>query len=490
MTHHNHPQPNLRRTLSARALLLEFWLTVWQPPYELNINEYTRTSNLWQSLSPRDRSFALKMMLIMLRQHSVLKSYLQQIMDHPPKGKARLIFEAIALLGLVQVIWLNTPIHAVLNEGKQLLISKHLGGLTKLYNGLMGKTARDKAAGNLSLPSPLQNIPAQWQQGLSQALVPSSKPDDEFASGQETDRLKERLTQLARIWAEPPPLDLHLNPNHPELSFWRESLQDQGGVNLLAGVMRFEAPYPPIEELSGYREGGWWVQNLAASLPVRMLGSLENLRVWDIAAAPGGKSLQCLAYQAGFLLSLDKDESRLAKLKQSCSRLGFSPQGKAVELHHHMIVADILDWTPPPEFAPPQVVILDAPCGASGTIARHPEILWRPYDHQPRQARLDIQRAMLSRAASWLAAGGRLLYCVCSLDQAEGPAQIEKFMANHPSWQIITELPSSFPAELAHCFSEKNGFFQSWPDDEFTDIGGTSQQGLDGFFACIVQKPA
>ena len=164
-----------------------------------------------------------------------------------------------------------------------------------------------------------------------------------------------------------------------------------------------------IERLAGFADGAWWVQDLAASLPARLLGPGEGRRVLDLCAAPGGKTLQLAA--AGWqVTALDGSAKRLERLEQNLARC---------QLTAEIVTADVLEWAPA---APYDAILLDAPCTATGTCRRHPDVLHRISATAVREAAA-IQSAMLARAAGWLAPGGRLIYAVCSLEPEEGEQQ-------------------------------------------------------------------
>ena len=185
-----------------------------------------------------------------------------------------------------------------------------------------------------------------------------------------------------RLIATPPPVDLAFATAAPP------ALE---GISLLPGHLRLPRG-AHVPDLEGYAEGGWWVQDIAASLPARMLGAGEGRTVLDLCAAPGGKTMQLAA--AGWrVTAVDASESRLARLSENLTRTGLSAE---------IVTADLMAWAPP---APVDAILLDAPCSATGTFRRHPDVLHRV---RPRAlAELaSQQQAMLRRAADWLSPGG------------------------------------------------------------------------------------
>jgi 16S rRNA (cytosine967-C5)-methyltransferase len=237
---------------------------------------------------------------------------------------------------------------------------------------------------------------------------------------------------------------------------WAETL---GGVSLMPGHVRLPRG-TAIEDLAGYEDGDWWVQDLAASLPVRLLGDGTGKRALDLCAAPGGKTMQLSA--AGFAVTaLDNSARRMDRLMKNLER---------TKLNAERVNADVMDWEPKTPF---DAILLDAPCSATGTMRRHPDVLQR-IDLKAINNLAAIQSAMLDRAASWIKPGGTLVFATCSLEPHEGEAQAEAFLARHRDYRTqpvgANELPQGVEANA-------NGHVRTMPP-MLADAGG-----LDGFFA-------
>jgi 16S rRNA (cytosine967-C5)-methyltransferase len=262
-------------------------------------------------------------------------------------------------------------------------------------------------------------------------------------------RWGERAGAIAAGLAEPPPLDLTLR-EPAETDRWTGEL---GGTSLMPGHLRLPRG-SAVETLPGYAEGAWWVQDLAASLPARLLGQGEGKRALDLCAAPGGKTLQLAA--AGWqVTSLDMSERRMALLRENLARTSLSAE---------VAIADALEWEPA---HPYDSILLDAPCTATGTCRRHPEVLYRIGPRQVAEM-AELQAKLLERSVRWLEPGGTLVYAVCSLEREEGAEQAAKVPL-----ETVPIMDSELPKGLS---PTQEGWLRS-------DPGMLLEAGsLDGFF--------
>jgi len=222
-----------------------------------------------------------------------------------------------------------------------------------------------------------------------------------------------------------------------------------------------------VEELDGYDEGAWWVQDLAASLPARLLGDGTGKRALDLCAAPGGKTMQLSA--AGFAVTaLDNSARRMDRLLSNLER---------TQLNAERVNADVMEWKPAQPF---DAVLLDAPCSATGTMRRHPDVLHR-IDMKQINNLAAIQSAMLDRAASWVKPGGLLVFATCSLEPHEGEAQAEAFLARHPEYTTQAVTAAELPESLS---PNAHGHVRTMPP-MLAEHGG-----LDGFFVARFVRAA
>ncbi|MDB5697988.1 MAG: methyltransferase protein [Alphaproteobacteria bacterium] len=366
-----------------------------------------------------DRGFAHAIAAEALRRLTDLDALIDSATAKPLPDDAKARFAL--RIALVQALALDTPPHAAISTVLPLVD----GGPRRLVHGVFGALMRRGA----SLPNPPSlppEVAARWEKAWGADIVAAA----------------------AAAAAAPPALDLVFPAEPPDIE----------GRSLMPGHLRVERG-TAVAGLTGFGEGGWWVQDISASIPARLLGPGNGRSVLDLCAAPGGKTMQLAA--AGFeVTAVEASESRLARLRENLDR---------TKLAAHTVVADVMEWTPQ---APADAILLDAPCSATGIYRRHPDVLHRV---RPRKiAELaDAQKAMLSRAAAWLKPGGILVYSVCSLEPEEGEAVVEQFLASQPGFAIV-------PIEAG----EIAAGMQPRPDGTLRILPGTlaDEGGADGFF--------
>jgi 16S rRNA (cytosine967-C5)-methyltransferase len=299
------------------------------------------------------------------------------------------------------------------------------GGPRRLVHGVLGNLLR-RGVPAMDAPHLPAEVEGRWRHAWGDEAVEAGR------------------RQLARR----PPLDLTFTA--------AEEAQAYAGISLAPNHVRLESS--SVSDLPGFAEGRWWVQDLAASLPARLIPEPAG-EVLDACAAPGGKTMQ-LAAAGHAVLALDRDKSRLARLAENLQR---------TDLKADTVVADAFDWTAPRQF---DAVLLDAPCSATGTFRRHPEVLYRVRSNYIRDA-AEAQLRLLTRAKDWIKAGGVLVYSVCSLEPEEGEQVIAAFLAGNPSFIIDPPRPGELPDFVT---PTAEGFVRILPG--LLEAEG----GLDGFF--------
>ena len=267
----------------------------------------------------------------------------------------------------------------------------------------------------------------------------------------------EKIRDFETAHAAGAPLDLTMK-DPASAEHWAKELD---ATLLPTGSLRL-ADGGQVSALPGYAEGAWWVQDAAAALPARLLGDLTGKTALDLCAAPGGKTMQ-LAAAGARVTALDLSETRLARVQENLSRTGLSAGIRA---------GDALEQTG--EY---DVILLDAPCSATGTICRHPD-LPQARDGDEVGALIELQSAMLDHALTLLAPGGRLVFCTCSLIPDEGECQVEEALERHPGLSVIRpEAPGLDPAWIT-----EEGGVRTTPD-LWPDLGG-----MDGFYMAVLRK--
>jgi len=395
-------------------------------------------------LTPAERARARSLAAETLRRLGQIDALLAQHLERNPGG----LPEIALRLAAAEIGFLGGAPHAVIDAAVTLVKrnprTMRFGGLV---NAVGRKLAEDAPA--LADAEPLKagrkNAP-NWLRNMLTEAYGRDIADSILAA---------HLTR--------PPLDL--TPRDPAQA---AALAEQlGGALTPTGSVRLAAG-AQVSALPGFADGAWWVQDAAAAIPARLLSPAPGMRVLDLCAAPGGKTLQ-LAASGAEVTALDISEARLERLHENLARTGLTAK---------IETADALDWAPERPF---DAILLDAPCSASGTIRRHPDL---PYLRKGGEAKTlaGLQDKLLDRAWDWLAPGGVLVFATCSLDPIEGERRVEDFLARHADAMRVAisadELGGS--TELL----TQAGDFRARPDF-WPEIGG-----LDGFFAARLRKRA
>ena len=344
-----------------------------------------------------------------------------------PDAKARMVLR----LALAQKIGLGTPDHAVVATALPLVD----GGPRRLVHGVLGTLLR-RGLPRIDAPYLPADVEERWARAWGQEMVEGAR----------------------RSIARRAPLDL---------SFKGEAAADAfaGATSLAARHARLDSS-SNVAELPGFDAGEWWVQDLAASLPARLIpASIKT--VLDLCAAPGGKTMQ-LAAAGHTVTGIDRKQSRLARLQQNLDRTNLAAL---------LIEADVLSWTPDERF---DSILLDAPCSSTGTFRRHPEVLFRARPQIIAET-AELQKNLLAHAATLLAPGGTLVFATCSLEPEEGEMIVEAFLAANPSFTIAPPALGELPEFI---IPTSDGFVRVLPG--LLEAEG----GLDGFFIARLVAPA
>jgi 16S rRNA (cytosine967-C5)-methyltransferase len=396
-------------------------------------------------LEPRDRALARLIATTVLRRLGEIDAVLAAFIARPlPETSGRL--RSILRSAVAQLLFLETPPHAAISLAvDHCRLDRGARRFDGLANAVLRRVAREG----------LQQLEGKDTVSLN---VPSW-----LLSRWVTSYGEERARRIAGASLKPAALDVTVKS---EADTWAERL---GGVALPTGSVRLHA-HGRIDELDGFAEGAWWVQDAAAALPARLLGDVEGQDVADLCAAPGGKTAQ-LAAAGARVTAVDVSEVRIGRLRENLTRLGLSAE---------TVAADVAAWSPGRMF---DGVLLDAPCTATGTLRRHPDILRLKRDADV-SALVEVQARLLDAAAELVRPGGRFVYCTCSLEPEEGESQAARFLARHPEYQRepISAAEIGGVAEWVTV----EGELRTLPDTLHLDSPYLS--GIDGFFAARFRR--
>ncbi|MBV8474481.1 MAG: MFS transporter [Hyphomicrobiales bacterium] len=396
------------------------------------------------SLDARDRALARSIVTVSLRRLGTIRKALGRFLEKGLPKKAGAL-EWILTVGAAQLLFLDIPDHAAVDLAvRATRLDPGATPFAGLVNAVLRNLIRAKEE-ILDAADPLDDDTPLWLAGRWRATY-----------GEETARA------IARAHRDEPTLDLSVKSDP---AGWAQRL---GGVALPTGSVRLDT-HAPVNELEGYGEGEWWVQDAAAALPARLLNAGGGQRVVDLCAAPGGKSAE-LAVAGAQVTAVDRSAERLKRLAANFERL---------RLEADIVVSNALTY----EAAPFDATLLDAPCMATGTIRRHPDVAWiKRQGDLPALA--ELQGKLLDRAIALAKPGGTIVYCTCSLEPEEGEGQIAALLRRNPDVRRV-------PIDAA----EIGGLSELLtPAGELRTLpchlpGPTPRQsGLDGFFAARLQR--
>ena len=391
----------------------------------------------------RDRALANRLITTALRRHGQLNFIIHALLDKGMPGKSG-TFEAVLRLSLAQLVFLpdlgaHSALFLAVEAVKRDPKARHLSGLINAV--LRSAQANSAKFGMLS----------------DDLLIPDTFGDTWLEAYGE-----EAISGFSAALLAGAPLDLTLKTDDAEL------IEALGAQPVLADTVRIEQRDRPVEALPGFAEGQWWVQDTASALPARLLGLEPGDRVLDLCAAPGGKTAQLV--KAGYAVTaLDSDAKRMERLRENLGRLNYSAE---------TVVADAGNYAPA---SPYRGVLLDAPCSATGTFRRHPEVIWHRSVGDV-AGRMRLQRALLANAYRCLDTGGVLIYCVCSLEPAEGEEQVDWALESLPGLKLWPVAAGDLPG-LEQAVSDR-GLVRTHPG---MNPGGRDG-GMDGFFVARFRR--
>ena len=393
---------------------------------------------------PRDRALARSIATVALRRLGTIRKASGRFLDKGLPKRAGAL-EWILTVAVAQLLFLDVPDHAAVDLAVR---AARLDSGAAPFAGLVNAVLRNLALAKeeiLAASDPLDDDTPHWLAARWRATY-----------GEATARA------IARAHRDEPTLDISVKSDPQG---WASRL---GGAVLATGSVRLDN-HAPVGELDGYAEGEWWVQDAAAALPARLLRASAGQRVVDLCAAPGGKSAE-LAITGASVTAVDRSAERLKRLAANFERL---------RLEAEVVVSNGLTFEAPPFDG----VLLDAPCMATGTIRRHPDVAWTKRQGDL-AALVELQGRLIDRSIGLTKPGGTIVYCTCSLEPEEGEGQIAALLRRNPDVRRVP-IDASEIGGLSECLTPA-GELRSLP----CHLQGATprQSGLDGFFAARLQR--
>ena len=388
----------------------------------------------FRRLPLRDRAFVRKIVTTALRRLGQIDALISHCLKRDLPTKAIVVHD-ILRIAVTEIVFLKFPPHAAVDSAVTLVGSRNFPKLMGLTNAVLRRLVTEGQELLNRFPEAL-NIPKWMLESWKRAYG-------------DTDT-QEIIVSLLRE----PSLDITVKNNK---EFWADKL-DADVLSLGSLRKRFDGR---IEEMPGFAEGEWWVQDAAAAIPVSLLGDVSGMQILDICAAPGGKTAQ-LAAAGAIVTAIDRSSGRLKRLEKNLIRLG---------LQANIVTADVTEWVCNKKF---DAVLLDPPCSATGTIRRHPDILYSKTTNDLAKL-VRLQESLLVRSSQLVKPGGKLIFCTCSLEVEEGESQIERFLSTSNSFKRQTIKDNEVGGHSP--FINEQGDLRTLPF-YLKEVGG-----IDGFFA-------
>lgn len=403
-----------------------------------------------KSLADRDRALMRRLVATILRRLGTLGHVLSRLLDRGIPTDAPRAQSAL-LIGAAQILWMDVPDHAAVDLSVRLVQSdRRAAKYAGLINAVLRRCAREGEGLIDEVKSQSLDLPpwlmARWNAHYGEATA----------------------HQMASAISHEPSLDLTVKSDTEQ---WATRLH---GETLQTGTVR-TLLQGSVTMLPGFTEGHWWVQDAAAALPARLFGDIKGKSVADLCAAPGGKTAQ-LALSGARVTALDRSPARMARLRDNLGRLALSAEA---------IVADAPEWPGPSQGSSEgfDAVLVDAPCTATGTIRRHPDVAWLRQEADI-AALTALQQRLLQKAVTLLRPGGTLVYCTCSLEPEEGEQAIAQLLAGDSNLRRAP-VASSEVAGLAEIITSE-GDLRTLPCH--LPHVDPKLSGMDGFYAARLVK--
>ncbi|WP_282604854.1 16S rRNA (cytosine(967)-C(5))-methyltransferase RsmB [Pelagibius sp. Alg239-R121] len=397
-------------------------------------------------LEGRDRAFVRLLTTTVLRRLGQIDALIAHCLERPLKAKFAEA-EDLLRLGTAQLLFLDTPPHAALSTTLALATTPRTAGQKGLINAILRRLDREGRELVVAQDAARLNTPdwlwLSWSNAYGEA----------------------KAREIASAALTEPPLDLTIKTASGD---WVTRMANAGVESqLLPGGSVRLGHAGDVRRLPGYDRGHWWVQDTAATLPARLLGKVESLKVVDLCAAPGGKTAQ-LAAAGAKVTAVDRSASRLRRLSENLDRLNLSAE---------VVAANAINWRPK---LPADAVLLDAPCSATGTLRRHPDIAWLRQEEDIASV-TQLQDSLLNASVEMVKPGGLIVYATCSLQPEEGPQRIAALLESRKDLERVPLAADELDDALANAITP-DGDLRTLPC-LLSDLGG-----MDGFYACRLRR--
>ena len=418
-------------------------LLITEKIYKSNfLNDVIDHNTTYQKLSKTEKSLVNMTILTMLRRNGEIESIVNKFLKKPLKPKHDTI-KNIIRLSTTQILYLNLPDHSIVN-GYVDIVKEIRPGYENLVNGILRNICRNKK-NLLKANNTIKNLPDWIKNGWSKSLN------------------REIVNEISKILVNIPKTDIHIKKKIIDKKDWEFEL---GGQLVFNNIIRLNNT-KKISELVGFKDGDWWVQNAAASIPVKIIENYfrtsTQISVLEVGSSPGGKTIQLL--DAGFLVTaIEKSPNRIKKLKDNLKRVNLKCEVLDVDLDKFQTTSSF------------DCCLLDVSCTSSGIVGRKPEIL--VLKKSVNELVLN-QEMVINKASKLIRKNGILVYCVCSLMFEEGENQTKKFLERNRNFRKI---------DLEKIFSKKFDFHFKNKDIMTLPINYKNLGGLDGFYISCLQK--
>ncbi|MEW7008975.1 RsmB/NOP family class I SAM-dependent RNA methyltransferase [Lentilitoribacter sp. EG35] len=394
-------------------------------------------------LSQQDRLLVKAILLSTLRNYGIIDAFIDKLLESPLPGGA-VSLRHILRVGAAQILFLDIPDHSAVDLSvEQANADPRNRRFANLTNAILRRMSREKKKRMPGLIHKSINLPTWFYDRLV------------------TSYGEEQAQDIAKTISTPAPVDITVKS---DAQGWAERL---GGKALTDSSVRLETISGAIPSLDGFEDGEWWVQDVAASLPAKLFGDLTGKRVIDLCAAPGGKTAQ-LIMAGGRVTALDRSKNRLNRLNENLSRLKLSADLKLGKMEAFE-TDDLYD-----------AALLDAPCSSTGTIRRHPDVVWTKSEEDIGFL-ANLQFKLLEHSLTLVKPGGQIIFSNCSMELDEGEKMLEAFLEKNSDKVKLEKID----ANLCPGFEEaiaSSGILRTTPNFKIGD-----EKGVDGFFAASLR---